>query len=81
LLWVQNRRHTWWNVVEKQPIGQIDGLVVTVTGLDIGTYDVEWWDTWKGVVTKRETRQLQQGALSLEIASLKRDIAAKITRR
>jgi len=80
LLWLQNRAHTWWNVVEKRPIHPLDAATVTVSGLKDGTYQVEWWDTWKGVVTQREDRQAQQGALSLAVARLRRDVAVKITR-
>ena len=26
-LWIQNRAHTWWNVVTGQPWGRLDGVV------------------------------------------------------
>jgi len=81
LLWLHNRRHTWWNVVEKQPIPAIEAAKVTLAGLTDGAWDVEWWDTWKGTVTRKETLQAAQGALTLEVKALARDAALKLRRR
>ena len=78
LLWLQNRRHTWWNVVEKQPIPPIEGARVTVSGLENGDYDVQWWDTWKGGVARKEQRRAERGALTLDVGKLPRDAAAKL---
>ena len=80
LLWLHNRRHTWWNVVEKQPVPPIEAATVTVTGLGDAAYQIEWWDTWKGVVTGREERQARGGVLSLDVTKLGRDVAVKIAR-
>jgi hypothetical protein len=81
LLWLQNRDHTWWNVVEKRPIPPLPKTAVTVPGLAEGTWDVQWWDTWKGAVTKRESLATRDGALVLPIEGLERDLAIQITRR
>ena len=81
LLWLHNRRHTWWNVVEKQPIAAIESATVTIDGLKDGEYKVEWWDTWKGAVTSTQTLEARQGALSVPVTNLMRDAAAKIVPR
>jgi len=81
LLWLQNRQHTWWHVVEKQPIPAINAATVALSGLADGQYQVEWWDTWKGVVTKREVLEAVKGTLSLAVPRLERDVAVKLLRR
>jgi hypothetical protein len=81
LLWLHNRQHTWWNVVEKRPIPEVREAAVTVAGLADGSYDVEWWDTWKGEVARRETRAAAGGALILPVDRLARDAAVKLVRR
>jgi hypothetical protein len=81
LLWLQNRHHTWWNVVEKLAVKEIGAAQVTVAGLDDGEYDVEWWDTWKGDATRREVREAREGSLTLDVKGLRRDIALKIVPR
>ena len=81
LLWVHNRRHTWWNVVEKQPIPAIDSASVALDGLKDGEYTVEWWDTWKGAVTRTQTLEAKAGVLSVPVSNLARDAAAKIVPR
>ena len=81
LLWLHNRQHTWWNVVEKKPIAAAPAATVTLDGLPDGTYQVEWWDTWKGEVVKRGTTEAKAGALTLSVDSLARDGAVKLLRR
>ncbi|MBL7223827.1 MAG: hypothetical protein ISS72_08240 [Candidatus Brocadiae bacterium] len=78
LLWLHNRRHTWWNVVEKQPIPPVEGATVTVSGLADGDWQVEWWDTWKGTVARRETLTARGGALTLAPPRMARDVAVKL---
>lgn len=42
-LWIQNVNHTWYNVVNNVPWGQLSGTV-TVPGFAPGqTYTVSWW--------------------------------------
>ena len=78
LLWLHNRTHTWWNVVEKQPIPAIENAAVTLTGLADGDYRVEWWDTWKGGIARKEQRRAERGALTLDVGTLPRDVAVKL---
>jgi uncharacterized repeat protein (TIGR01451 family) len=53
-LWIQNRQHTWKNVVGGVPLEAITGTV-TISGLQAGPYAVEWWDTTNGAIFKSET--------------------------
>jgi hypothetical protein len=43
-LWIQNRAHTWKNVVDGVSISDVT-LTVTVSGFQPGeSYAVQWWD-------------------------------------
>lgn len=55
-LWLQNKQHTWKNVVEG---GTLDtqSASITIAGFEPGmTFRVEWWDPWTGAVI--ETQQI-----------------------
>jgi hypothetical protein len=78
LLWLHNRQHTWWHVVEGNRIEPVRGAVVTLPGLEDGLWQIEWWDTWTGEVTGREVREAVDGTLPLPVKALRRDAAAKI---
>jgi len=78
LAWVQNHRHTWWNVVHGEPIPPLPLLTVTVPGLPDGGYQVERWDTWKGASAGTERLRAKDGKLAIEIRDLDRDVAFKI---
>ena len=78
LLWLHNREHTWWHVVEKQPIPAIEGATVTLSGLEDGDVEVQWWDTWKGGIARKEQRRAERGALTLDVGNLARDVAVKL---
>ncbi|MCS7286979.1 MAG: hypothetical protein NZ653_07595, partial [Anaerolineae bacterium] len=74
-LWVHNRHHTWWNVVNSIPIPSISGTV-SVSGLISGTYRVTWWDTWSGTVFLTQTVSTTGSSLTLTLpAPLKADVA------
>src|SRR5262249_230971 len=78
ILWAQNALHTWKNAADKKPIPAIREAVTTVRGLPPGRYTIAWWDTWKGVVTKREAASCVEGALPLRLPDLETDVAAHI---
>lgn len=77
LLWVQNKAHTWWNVAHGTPVPVVEGASVTVEGLRDGRYRLEYWDTWKGVVTKETQARATGGRLIIPLPTLQRDIALK----
>jgi len=81
ILWAQNALHNWKNVAEKKLIPTLTGVETTMHGLPSGRYVVEWWDTWRGVVTRRDTVAVQNGALPLRLPALATDVAARIYKR
>ena len=78
ILWLQNKSHDWWNVINDVPIAPVEKAEVTLTGCAPGVHKVEYWNTWTGRV--ESTRQLTAhgSALRIPVPSLARDIAIKI---
>jgi hypothetical protein len=78
--WIQNKDHTWWNVVNGESIALVSGEV-EIGGFQPGArYGVDWWDTYGGQVTSSETLVAQEdGSILLGVNELERDIALKIT--
>ncbi len=81
ILWAQNADHTWKNVMDNAPVTPVQGAVRTVQGLPDGVYSVEWWDTWKGEVTRREEVECINNTLVLHFPEVATDIAARITKK
>jgi hypothetical protein len=44
-LWIQNKQHTWKNVVDGVTITPVGGII-TIPDMPAGTYKVDWWDTY-----------------------------------
>jgi len=78
-LWIQNKNHTWKNVVDGISIPEVSGEV-TITGFTPSKqYTVEWWDTYTGSVSKTEPVTTDgDGNVQLQISSLQDDLAVKI---
>jgi len=57
-----------------------DGITVNVFNLNNGAYDIEFWDTYKGIELKDKptTARTENGALRFTLPPFKRDIAVKI---
>ncbi|MBI4977976.1 MAG: DUF5060 domain-containing protein [Spirochaetes bacterium] len=79
LVWLQNRAHFWWNVVEKKTINTIGRAAIQIPVQGSGSCRVEQWDTWKGVILRSDTLRPENGVLKVEINGLSRDMALKIT--
>jgi hypothetical protein len=78
-LWIQNPQATWWKmVVEKTMPAETAGESIEIDGLDAGSYQVEWWDTYGGKVLKKETAAAPGGRLTLAVPAFARDIACKV---
>ncbi|NLE45689.1 MAG: DUF11 domain-containing protein [Chloroflexi bacterium] len=78
-LWVQNRDHTWRNVVDGVPIPALSGSV-TIPGMPSGIYAVEWWNTYTGAVIGSEmVRAASELVLVLPVA-LSSDVGVKVSR-
>jgi len=78
LAWIQNREHTWWNVINGIPIEPIADLEFELYGFLDGEYMVELWDTYDGRILKREKVMASEDKLLLNVQDLKKDIALKV---
>ena len=79
-LWIQNKNHTWRNVVDGVSIPALSGEV-TIPGLPAGAYRVEWWDPYTGAVVREETVDGGARGLTLSPPSpLSDDLAVKVRR-
>jgi hypothetical protein len=81
LIWIQNKDHTWWNVVNNMSIEPIEKVEVELSGFKDGNYVIEYWDTYSGVMMKTEEVVAVDGEIHLIIEDVKRDIALKIYRK
>jgi hypothetical protein len=79
ILWAQNPQHHWKNAFENKPMPPVRGAKAMVRGLPPGRYVIEWWDTWKGGIAKRDSAECAHGVLGLEIPDLETDVAARIS--
>jgi len=79
-LWIQNTEHTWKRIVDGDPIPAIEGFV-SILSVPDGTYEVEWWDTYKtsSPVFLTETVEASGGKLDLNLpAALSSDVAGSL---
>ncbi len=79
MVWVQNKEHTWWNVVNQKPVETLESVDFELLSFQDGTYTVEWWDTYTGEIVRTESIQAVGGKIPLHVENLDRDIAIKIT--
>ncbi len=77
-LWIANKAHTWKNVVDGVGIAPVSGTVI-VPGLAMGSYAVEWWDPYNGVITRRETIVAEPDGLPLLVPPITTDVAVKVS--
>jgi hypothetical protein len=78
-LWVQNKQHTWKNVVDGADIPSVSGEIV-VPGFAAGSsYSLERWDTGGGALSSHDSLTADtDGTLRIPISSLRTDIALKV---
>jgi hypothetical protein len=77
-LWIQNRDNTWWrNCLGKNP-RVVKKAIVTLTQIQDGFYDIEWWDTYRGECVKRQRLASRDGELALSVEDVETDLACKI---
>jgi len=80
-LWLFNSQATWWKLGDGLKPDQIEGMTVVLKGIATGSYQVEWWDTAKGAVTKKEAARASSKGIRLTAPPFARDIACKVTSR
>jgi hypothetical protein len=78
LLWIDNSKHTWRNVVDQVTVPPASGTL-TVQGLPKGTYTAQWWNTLDGTVALTQTYTVSDnGRLVLSVSQLATDKAIKL---
>jgi hypothetical protein len=84
-LWIQNRRHTWRNVVDGVSIPPLSGTVA-LSGFEGGNdYTLEWWDTYATpgvprVIRKEKTTARSNGDIVLILEGIAKDAALSVSR-
>ncbi len=78
LVWVYDLYATKFNQGEFKPL-DVKGAVLTVAGMDKGDYKIEFWDTYKGIVTGTADTKCDGRKLDIPLPEIKKDIAVKIT--
>jgi uncharacterized repeat protein (TIGR01451 family) len=77
-LWVQNREHTWKNVVRGGDITPQSGKI-TISGLEPGLFLVEEWDTYGGQkIASWQTAVNAAGELTIQVDRLSTDVAYRL---
>jgi len=79
VLWAHNAAYNWKNVYDHKQIDPAAPREVLVHGLAPGPCKIEWWDTWKGEVTRREYITAGRDGLRVKLPRIDRDIALHIT--
>ena len=80
LLWAHNRESTWRTEFDgKQPRG-LRGLRLVVPLAAGGTWQAQYWDTFAGKVVREDTVRGLDGALTLALPDLARDVAVRLER-
>jgi hypothetical protein len=76
LLWVQNRESTWRSAYDghqPRPLADLR-ISLPVAG---GDWRIEWWDTFRGEISRRETVRAQKGALVVAPPQFATDLAMR----
>lgn len=80
VVWIQNLDSCWYNHQVEGKVGSVDPFRL---GLELGgegVCKIQWWSTWKSAILKTTTGTLKQGVLTLELPSLRTDVALRIER-
>lgn len=79
ILWVDNAKHTWKNVVDGVTVPPVSGTV-TIRGLRNGDYKIQWWNTSTGTAEGTPVpATCTGGVLTFTVTNLADDKACKIT--
>ncbi len=80
-LWIQNKAHTWRNLMKVDGPSAINSQSGSITiKMNANTsYTVEWWNTDNGAITRTDTIGSDgSGNLHLNVSNLSADVAVKI---
>jgi len=82
-LWIQNKSHTWKNIVDGNPIPAVTGTVELPNVVANKKYAVQWWDPYESnksqqVISTEIVYADGSGTLTLDVTDLQTDIAVKV---
>lgn len=78
-LWISDSRATWWTLgVEGKEAPAVSGASVVVAGLEPGTYEAQWLDSWTGKTMETHDIQVSGESITLKIPTFSRDIACRV---
>ena len=76
--WIHNKLHTWYyEFYQGVEVKSIKGASVTILDVRDGKYEIEWWDTYKGKIIRKEYVKSRKSRLTIDIPSFRKDIAFK----
>ena len=79
IVWLQNKLHNIGNIVDHKPMPSVkEGRVMLAGVLSNQKCAIEWWDTRKGEIIRKQMRTSGTGGLKLELSELAEDVAVKI---
>ncbi len=78
-LWIQNRDNIWYNAWAGFKPRNMKNILVEIADMKPGVYIVEWWDTYRGIVSKSEQITVNASKiLPISLLEIEKDIACKI---
>jgi hypothetical protein len=82
-LWIQNKHHTWVNVVDQVPVPELSGKV-TLAGFRPGQeYTLSWWNPYESdpdqqIIRISTVLSQGDGSITFNVDHFSKDIAVKI---
>ena len=81
-VWIQNKEYTWeFAGVEKRTPSTVEGATVAIPVGGSGEWQVEFWDTRRGVVIATQAVTASPAGLSVRLPAVGKDLALKCVRR
>ena len=78
-LWIHNRLDQWPYQSAGIEAPAVGPAVAEILVAKDGRYQIEWWDTRTGLITRTHMLESRNGVLAITITPLERDVACKIT--
>lgn len=80
LTWLRREEATWFNLFQRKIKVPSAPAVKLSLPLAKGTWRVESWDTWKGVIVAKSTVVAKGGVVDVTLPSFRHDLAVKAVR-
>jgi hypothetical protein len=78
IVWMQNKSHTWWNVIQNNPIPPVEAGELSLASFPPGRYRVEYWNTTEGRMIGTAVASAAGETLKIPFPRIETDIAIKI---